>query len=350
MVWVLRPRGSSRSASRVEVANEIPSLRDVGDVRSARSVSVMASVITDDGGTTAGGRTVPERVLVRARWGSGPDQLGRDRPSEANPEAPMSFTVDGAGNVLVLDQVNGRLVRFGRDGGVVGTVRLPLRAPQDIAVARDGTLVVLDRLGDAAVAIVEPDGRVRATLPLVGNGLSEGAQATAVIVDGENIYVEREHGPLVRVGDTHGHVDEQRSEVPGRPTRDGRSYISAALIEAPAGRFYVNAVDRTTGEHRFTREIRVDLSLWGIVLLDTDRAGMIYVAVLGERPGSAPSVPAVRLLCLDPMDGRPIGQANLPANTDPDETFREMTVLDEGGVVYALRNEEGVNFQRFDCM
>lgn len=311
----------------------------------------MATHVADDGGTQRAGQiSAPEAILARARWGSGPDQLGHDRPQEANPEAPMSLAVDRAGNVLVLDQINGRLVRFGPDGRAMGTLPLSLRAPQDIAVARDGAVAVLDRLGDQAVAIVGPDGRVRGTLPLVGNGLSEGAEATAVIVDGEDVYVEREHGPLVRVGDTRGNADEQRSEVPGRPTRDGRAYISAALIEPPAGRFYVNAVDRATNQHRFTREIRVDLSLMGIVLLDTDRAGTIYVALLGEPLGATTQAPIVRLLCLDPSDGRPVAQATLPPNTSPEETFREMTVLDSGGVVYALRSDEGVTFQRFDCM
>src|SRR4051794_21224892 len=52
-------------------------------------------------------------AVVRAKWGSGPGELGRDRPKEGNPEAPMSVTVDGEGRAVVLDQVNGRIVRFG---------------------------------------------------------------------------------------------------------------------------------------------------------------------------------------------------------------------------------------------
>src|SRR5205807_10122919 len=101
-----------------------------------------------------------------ARWGSGPGELGRAHPQEGNPEAPMSF-VPTANGLLVLDQVNARLVRFGADGSAT-EVRLTQRAPQDVAVAADGTLAVLDRLGDKDVALLAPDGRALGTLPLAG--------------------------------------------------------------------------------------------------------------------------------------------------------------------------------------
>ena len=52
---------------------------------------------------------------------------------------------------------------------------------------------------------------------------------------------------------------------------------------------------------------------------------------------------------LDPLDGRPLGRAELPANTSADETFREMAVLDSGGVVYLYRTETFAELRRFDC-
>src|SRR5262245_58291423 len=51
-------------------------------------------------------------VVVSSTWGSEKDQLGHARPMEGNPEGPMSFTLDPKGRVLVLDQVNGRVVRY----------------------------------------------------------------------------------------------------------------------------------------------------------------------------------------------------------------------------------------------
>jgi hypothetical protein len=114
----------------------------------------------------------------------------------------------------------------------------------------------------------------------------------------------------------------------------------------------VNSIDRATSAHRFTRDLSVALLLETILLLDTDRSGTIYVAVQGiptsQATAEAPSE-IVSLLCLDPHDGHPVGTALLPPNTSPDETFSDMTVLDQGGVVYGVRTEEGETFQRFDC-
>lgn len=292
----------------------------------------------------------PRTVFARAGWGSGAGELGRSRPEEANPEAPMSLAEGTDGSVVVLDQVNRRLLRFDRDGHPAGTTPLTMSEPQDLAVARDGTAAVLDRLVDRNVTVLSPDGRTLGSLPVEGEGIPEGGGVTAVTVDGEDVYVERENGPMVRIGDIRGNAAQERREIPGRPTRDGLSYILAGLIEAPAGRFYVASIDRSTEEHRFTRELMVPLSLRQILMLDTDNAGIIYVAVAGA-PYEAVSEEQEEgvLLCLSPQDGSTIGSTALPPNTDPDETMREMIVLATGGVLFSMRSDDGVEIGFFDC-
>src|SRR5262249_5424110 len=153
-------------------------------------------------------------------------------------------------------------------------------------------------------------------------------------------------GPLVKIGDTSGAPAEPRTEIPGRPSRDGLSFINAGIIDQAAGRAWVSSIDRATNEHRFTRELRLKAIVQSILLLDTDKAGTIYFATeVVEQPGG----PMVVLTCMDPLKGVPTGSAVLPANTLPEETFRDLTVLDEGGVIYALRSEQGVSYQRYDC-
>lgn len=288
-------------------------------------------------------------VFARASWGSGRGQLGRSQPEEANPEAPMSLAEGADGTVIVLDQVNRRLVRYDQNGEEAGTSPLTMSEPQDIATAADGTAAVLDRLVDRTVTILSPDGRTVGTLPIEGEGIPEAGGVTAVMVDGDDVYVERENGPLVRIGDLLARPAEDRGEIPGRPTRDGLSYILAGLIEAPAGRFFVSSIERSSREHRFTRELMVPLILRQILLLDTDNAGIIYVAVAGTPYGAEEEVEEVRLLCLMPNDGSTINGAVLPANTDPEETMREMIVLATGGVLFSMRSDEGVTIGRFDC-
>jgi outer membrane protein assembly factor BamB len=248
--------------------------------------------------------------------------------------------------MYVLDQVNDRVTRRGPDGRVEATIPIQLGGAQDVAVADDGSLVVLDRLGDKKLVIYDEAGRPRGELPLGGDaGSGDPGLLTGVFVDGKDVWVEREHGTLVRVGDTSGAPAEPK-EAPGRPSRDGALWLSAGIVDAAAGRAFVSAIDRASGDHRFTRELRQKAELRAIVLLDSDRAGTIYFGVEVHVP---PEREVVVVTCLEPLHGQPVGSIVLPANTLPEETFRDLAVLDAGGVVYALRSEAGVTYEVHEC-
>ncbi|HSN96856.1 MAG TPA: hypothetical protein VLS89_01115 [Candidatus Nanopelagicales bacterium] len=293
----------------------------------------------------AGAPAGPE-VLFNAGWGGKLGELGRDRPDEGNPEGPMSLAVDAKGRVLVLDQVNNRMVRYGADGKPQAELRTDIRTAQDVVVAPDGTAAVLERVHQKSVTLFDESGKPVGQLPLIGEGIDEAGAVTGVFVDGKDVYAEREHGMLVKIGDTAGNPAEPRAEIPGRPSRDGQLYLSAGIIQAQAGRAYVSAIDRARMENRFTRELRFDARLLTIVLLDSDRSGTIYFAAqIDEGEGQE----SVVLTCLEPLTGQPIGGAVMPANTLPEETFRDLAVLDDGGVIYALRTEQGTSYQRYAC-
>jgi hypothetical protein len=244
----------------------------------------------------------------------------------------------------VLDQVNGRISRF-KNGEVESSLTLDGRTAQDLAIAADGSVAVLDRFGEESVLVYGPDGQAVGSLPLGGEHVDGPGYVTGVFVDGDDVYVEHEHGPLVRIGDTAGNPAEPRKQIPGRPSRDGKSYLKAGITDAPAGRTYVVSNVRPSEEHRFTRELRFEASVWSILLLDTDLSGLIYFAVQIDD-GSAHQVV---LTCLDPLTGVPQGSAILPANDLPEESFRDFVVLDEGGVIGALRSEQGVSYELYDC-
>jgi len=301
--------------------------------------------VDDDGGAPVADES-KGRTVFSAQWGSGKDQLGRDRPVEGNPSGPMSLAVDGKGRVHVLDGINGRVVRRGADGKPETTVPVSLIDPQDMAVGEDGSMAVLDRFVDKSVALYDENGQLRGELPIVGEGVEDVGTVTGVFVDGADVYVEREHGPLVKIGDTSGGFADPRTEIPGRPSRDGLSFLNAGITDAQAGRVYVSAIDRATDQHRFTRELRLKAFVRSIVLLDSDKAGTIYFAAEVEQ---ADGQDMVLLSCLEPLKGTPVGAAVLPVNTLPEESFRDLVVLDEGGVVYALRSEQGVTYVRYDC-
>ncbi len=315
------------------------------------SLTAKATAGSSDDGGLPSPRTGSGQLVATFSWGSGEGALGRSRPDEANPEAPMSLTVDGFGQTWILDQVNGRLVKLDRDGRPAGSVPVPLQAPQDVVVAADGTALVLDRLVDKAIAVLGPDGKPRGELPLTGKGLDEGGAATGLFTDGTDVYVEREHGDAVLVGSTSGEANRERPEVPGRPAGDGRSYLTAGIVDGPAGAVLVTAIERATKVHRFTRTLSLGQPVLALNALDADRSGVIYLGAVVEQPGSTPEAPqfGLTLLCLDPLDGRPLGQTRWAASPLPEETFRELTVLPEGGVLYLERTPSGVRLVRYGC-
>ena len=336
-LWLLRPGPSSdRPVGAPDAAAAALAHRDAGlEAWFSRGVAVVGR----DGGVSPA--TPRPGGGLTAGWGSGTGQLGRSIPQEGNPEAPMSFAIAPGGRAVVLDQVNGRLSRFGPDGRPLESVPVTQQAPQDVTVAKDGTTLVLDRVKDKTVAVLK-DGQLVGDLPVEGKGIPEGGGVTGVFTDGKDVYVEREHGSLVRVGDTDGKADPDRPEIPGRPTRDGKSFILAGLVDAAAGRAFVSSIDRASMDPRFTRELRLGQPVLALVLLDTDLSGTLYLGALAEHG-------ALKLLCLSGTDGAPIGSADIPANSGPEETFRDLVVLDGGGVVYAQRTEQGVSYLRYDC-
>ncbi len=258
----------------------------------------------------------------------------------------MSLTSDRQGRIYVLDQVNDRIVRRAPDGKVERVIPIALNTPEDVAVADDGVVAVLDRHSGAAVTMYDADGARLGELPLVGDGIPDSGEVTGIVVDGDDVYAERGHQELVKVGSTAAQPATSRETLKGRPSRDGLSLLRAAIVDKAEGKVAVSSFVRATGEPRFRR----DISLWPIVrrimLLDTDRTGTVYLAVEAQRPGAQASVV---LSCLDADSGDVRGGKLLEANTLPEETLRDFDVLDAGGVVYALRSDAGVEYQRFDC-
>jgi len=334
-IWIARDSRSTSSASAVEADKASgPAKTQPIDLAKRRRAADKAA--GDDEGT----------AFVTAAWGSGPGALGRDRPQEASPSGPMSFVVDERRRMWVLDQVNGRVIRYSSDGSVEDALAIAHETAQDIAVASDGTVAVLDRFRSEDVALHDPSGAFVGSLPLNGPGIETAGHVTGVFIDGTDVYAESEHGPLFKIGSTNGDPADPRTELPGRPSKDGTFYVKAGIIDAPAGRAYVAVNDRPSEEHRFTRELVMGSAIQAIVLLDTDLEGTIYFGtelVLGD-PATE-----VMIVCLDSSNGEVQGTVTVPANDMPEETFKDFVVDPAGGVLYTLRTEEGSTYKRVDC-
>ena len=334
-LWIARDSASTSSASPADRDKAgAPAKTQPIDLAKRRRVGDKPA--SDEDGT----------AFVTAVWGSGPGALGRDRPQEASPSGPMSFVVDERRRMWVLDQVNGRVIRYSSDGSVEEALSIAHETAQDIAVGSDGTVAVLDRFRSEDVALHDPSGAFVGSLPLNGPGVESAGHVTGVFIDGSDVYAETEHGPLFKLGSTNGVPAEPRTELPGRPSKDGTFYVKAGITEAMAGRAYVAVNDRPSEEHRFTRELVMGSGIQAIVLLDTDLDGTIYFGaelVVGE-PATE-----IMIVCLDSATGQLEGTVTVPANDMPEETFKDFVVDPAGGVLYTLRTEEGSTYRRVDC-
>jgi hypothetical protein len=115
------------------------------------------------------------------------------------------------------------------------------------------------------------------------------------------------------------------------------------IIDRGTGRLLLAVNDRQTGQHRFTREIDVEEPVTAIVGLDSDLSGVLYLGVWAT--GAVPGL----LLCIDPTQGQLLGQARFPLSDIPEESFRSLVALDSGGVMVAVRTENGVAYEQVEC-
>jgi hypothetical protein len=107
--------------------------------------------------------------VVEARWGTAVGELGLTGGDTAARIGPSSFDVSADGTVTVLDEVNGRVVRWHRGVASATPVDVP-PALDDMAVAPDGSVFVADGTRAAGetplLRTFGPDGRLRATTHL----------------------------------------------------------------------------------------------------------------------------------------------------------------------------------------
>lgn len=251
----------------------------------------------------------------------------------------MSFARAGE-DVLILDQINRRVVRYDAKGQVRDTFDTS-NTTQDIAVARDGTVALLDKQVDKSIRLVDKNGRSIATLSLPADRVPDPGLVTGVFVDGDDVYVEKEHGALTRIGRIDGSAADA-AELTGRPSKDGTLLLMAAF-SAREGRVNLNAFDRKVGSLRFARAIQFPQPTYQVVLLDTDAHGTIYIGVSGGRPEM------VNVACLDPLDGHVLGRVALPTSDVPEESFRDFVIGDDGTILASIRTEEGISIRSEYC-
>jgi hypothetical protein len=295
-------------------------------------------------------RSATAHVLVRAGWGAGPGQLGKKIESESAPEGPMSLTVDGHGNLYVLDEINHRVERWSKSGTPLQPISVGGDTAQDLALGKNGSVALLDRLGERNLQLYSADGKPLGEVNLVGKHLPESGGTTGLFTDRDgNFWVEREHQELVRVADANGNSDPDRPTAPGRPTRDGRWYLSGAIADRSSGAVRIRAVG-SDGQPAWEVTVSLGAPILYLSLLDSDASGNVYLGGHVGRASAQPPYPIVDeqlvIVGLSP-DGAARGMIALPAAPPAAELFRELAVGDDGTLYRMVLGASGVTVETY---
>jgi hypothetical protein len=295
-------------------------------------------------------KDAPSHVLVRAGWGGGPGQLGKKNDPEASPDGPMSLAVDGRGTLYVLDGVNRRVQKWSNRGTPLGAVSIGGDTAQDLALGKHGELALLDRLGEKNLQVFDANGAPLGDVNLVGKGIPEAGGTTGLFTDRDgNFWVERGHTELVRVAFANGHSDPERATAPGRPSRDGRQWLSGAIADRAAGTALVRGLG-DDGQARWQALVLLGAPILYLSLLDSDGAGNVYLAGhTGSESAQPPySITDEQLVIvgLGP-EGTPRGLLALPAARPAAESYRELAIGDDGTIYRMVLGPAGVTVESY---
>jgi len=273
-------------------------------------------------------------IVLQAGWGSGAGELGK-RDEGARP-GPMSLAVADDGSLLVLDQVNRRVVRYA-GGQLQGALPIAAETTEDIAIEGDHLWTLVYEPGES------PGYRVE-RYPLTARGapvqhvLDRSFQlVTGLFVDGRDVWVEMEHDVQRRVV-RQGVVDRQGRPELGRPDRAGRGFRLSAL-RAGTHQARVHRVVPGDGVYPLL-VVQTVRPLVGIQALETDAKGRIFLGVVTGEEGEAPH----SLLLVADGSGSLVIELSGKRVT---EAFRPLAVGPDGSVYELETSEEGVTVRRF---
>jgi hypothetical protein len=295
--------------------------------------------------STADASDGAERIILRATVGAA--GFGSETTKAGVLRGPAAPTVDDEG-WAVLDTVRGELRRFDRDGRALRTTPLPSKDVID-AIALPGGKTLLFERGDAGqrLTFVDASGKVTARLPIPAGVVSEDADVSRVFVRAGTVYVETNGGgPLHAIGTTDGEALPGAATTDGYPTHDGRALLSAGITNEDEGRAWINASDRASGTHLWTKELQFADEASAVGFLDDDGRGHGWVVVLlGSRPGAFVDA----AICFDVASGRVIASHAVPVDEPAWQSFRDFAVTPSGSLAALRRTKDEARVLELPC-
>jgi len=210
--------------------------------------------------------------------------VGRIIGDESASEGPESFALLPDGGLLVLDQINFRILRLDPDGQVAGTIELPADTFEDVEQYQGRAVLALDRFVGKVLRVMDLEGVLIREIPIEGSGVDNGGSITAMLTrpDGVWLEVDRRHSVRVLDRDLRPCV---RQVVLGQPIVNGQSL--RVDLDGNGG-VIVSTAGRTEREAAQSVTLVGDAPIERVPWLDADERGHVHI-VLHEIQRSATS-------------------------------------------------------------
>jgi hypothetical protein len=202
-------------------------------------------------------------------------EAGRVLGSEADSEGPKSFAVKPDGGLLVLDQVNRRVVDLDAAGKIAGTIAIPGVTFDDVEQYGGRAILLLDRLVSRRLLVMDMRGAVLTEVAVQGRGIERSGLITAMLPRPDGVWLEVQHHHSVKVLDRNL-APCDRQIVMGRPVANAAS-LRAALDGAGGVTVQTGPRDgrATARSLTLTGEAPVDRIVW----FDGDTDGFVHVVL-----------------------------------------------------------------------
>ncbi len=233
--------------------------------------------LVDVGASAFGGTREPDGIVFEAPWGSDPGEVGLSAGPEQLTEGPASFDVTADGEVLILDQLNDRLISYSPAVGAQEAASFDLRGAVGDLVVGDGRTWVLDHGG-----VKDPGPLVR-MLDEQGGSLAvaylpeRGADMIRMGPDGPVVHVMPSDTWVPVTGPDGGLLEpsaQSSGAWVGRPIEGGRQVVLKATARGA-----MVAVVRGTEVERAWRIVGPDgpAALGEVQLAEPYREGLLVV-------------------------------------------------------------------------
>jgi hypothetical protein len=290
----------------------------------------------------APGATARGELAAVAMLGSGPKDLGANRPDEATPQGPRSLAVSSdESRVYVLDQENGRIQVF-EDSQVVQQIPLPSAAVVDIAVLANGNLVLLETSGQGQLRVIDGSGKQLSQTLLQGIGVPHPELVAGMVVRADGVWLTY-RGRNTRILDAEGRADPARPMLAGQPTRDGQYVVS---LSAEGTSLAILKRERAGVPKNRISTLHFEQPVIHTLLFDTDDAGRVYLITL-HIWGKGKEQQATTLLTVLSPELEEQKHLTLPTPASAYDVARYASITGSGAVYYLDLSQTDAKVRRF---